>query len=62
MEVIEAAMDGDAVRVQASLDDPDADVNAALNHWYPDQRTALHQACENGHANVVEILLRSGAD
>lgn len=26
-------------------------------HWTP-----LHEACNNGHANVVETLLKSGAD
>lgn len=26
-------------------------------HWTP-----LHEACNNGHASVVETLLKSGAD
>jgi ankyrin repeat protein len=52
----DAAVKGDAERVKALLADR-ADPNSHDTIW----RTALHEACFHGHAQVVEILLSSGA-
>ena len=38
---------------------PKADVHAVCK---PEDWTSLHIACQNGHAPIVELLLRSGWD
>lgn len=54
---VEAAFQGDLVKVQRLLDQG-VDVNQADGYG----TTALHWACENGNVGMVALLLARGAD
>lgn len=57
-DIHEAARNGDRISVMRILDKDRAMVNA-LNRY---DQTPLHLAAEEGHADVVELLLSQGAD
>ncbi len=58
MDLFAAAKTGDTAQVTAILvDDP-----RSARHFNDRNRTALHYATREGHADVVQILLEAGAD
>ena len=54
-EFLESAKSGSLQKINKILFRPDLNVNYVADHH---AETALHQACDNGHLNVVERLLR----
>nr|CAG4651647.1 EOG090X02DA [Triops cancriformis] len=56
-ELVKAAANGDAQKVEESLKRPDADVNGVFAG-----HTALQAASQNGHLEVIKVLLRYKAD
>lgn len=56
-ELVKTAANGDAQRCEESLKRTDADVNGVFAG-----HTALQAASQNGHLEVIKILLRHKAD
>lgn len=56
-ELVKTAANGDAQKCEDSLKRPDADVNGVFGG-----HTALQAASQNGHLEVIKILLRHKAD
>lgn len=56
-ELVKTAANGDAQKCEESLKRPDADVNGVFGG-----HTALQAASQNGHLEVIKILLRHKAD
>ncbi|GLH11416.1 E3 ubiquitin-protein ligase mind-bomb [Gryllus bimaculatus] len=56
-ELVKTAANGDAQKCEESLKRPDADVNGVFSG-----HTALQAASQNGHLEVIKILLRHKAD
>nr|CAD7576837.1 unnamed protein product [Timema californicum] len=56
-ELVKTAANGDAQKCEESLKRPDADVNGVFAG-----HTALQAASQNGHLEVIKILLRHKAD
>ncbi|XP_014677222.1 PREDICTED: E3 ubiquitin-protein ligase MIB1-like isoform X2 [Priapulus caudatus] len=56
-ELVKAAANGDAQKVEELLSRPDADVNGIFAG-----HTALQAASQNGHAEVVKVLIRHTCD
>lgn len=56
-ELVKMAANGDAQKVEECLKRPDADVNGVFA-----SHTALQAASQNGHIEVLKILLRHNAD
>nr|CAG4640686.1 EOG090X02DA [Eulimnadia texana] len=56
-ELVKAAANGDAQKVEEILKRPDADVNGVFAG-----HTALQAASQNGHLEVIKLLLRCKAD
>ncbi len=55
----QTARSGELSRLQHHLDDNPALANAARNE---DHKTPLYWAARNGHSDIVEILIRNGAN
>ena len=56
-ELVKAAANGDTARCEEVLKRPDADVNGVFAH-----HTALQAASQNGHVEVVKVLISANAD
>ena len=56
-ELVKAAANGDSIRCEEVLKRPDADVNGVFA-----SHTALQAASQNGHLEVIKILLKNNAD
>ena len=56
-ELVKAAANGDVSRCQEVLKRPDSDVNGVFA-----SHTALQAASQNGHLEVIKVLLSNGAD
>ena len=56
-ELVKTAANGDAVKCEECLKRPEADVNGVFAG-----HTALQAASQNGHLEVIKILLRYKAD
>lgn len=56
-ELVKTAANGDAVKCEECLKRPEADVNGVFSG-----HTALQAASQNGHLEVIKILLRYKAD
>lgn len=56
-ELVKMAANGDAQKVEECLKRPDADVNGVFA-----SHTALQAASQNGHIEVLKILLRHNSD
>lgn len=56
-ELVKAAANGDSLRCEEVLKRPDADVNGVFA-----SHTALQAASQNGHLDVIKILLKNNAD
>ena len=56
-EIVKAAANGDAAKVEELVTRPDCSVNGVFAG-----HTALQAASQNGHLEVLRLLLRSRAD
>ncbi|XP_070556888.1 LOW QUALITY PROTEIN: E3 ubiquitin-protein ligase MIB1-like [Ptychodera flava] len=56
-ELVKASANGDAAKIEEILSRPDADVNGIFAG-----HTALQAASQNGHIDVVKILIRNSVD